>query len=233
MTAHTVHPVEIHVGGPRGVRAFVVTGDRPFLVDTGIPGSVPAILGKLEELGVDPADLALIVITHAHPDHAGSAAELAGTTGAPVLAHHIDAAALAKGASEPVVGRTPQAQAFADALAAGAAAAPGPAYAPVRVTRIVETETALADFGVDARVLPTPGHTPGGLSVVLDTGEIISGDIIGSFEGEPALAGFGTDESAMRESVRRLLALQPQVVHTCHDGSFELARLKAAFPELL
>jgi glyoxylase-like metal-dependent hydrolase (beta-lactamase superfamily II) len=230
MPAQAVFPVDITVGGPRGVRAFVVTGDRPFLIDTGIPGSAPAILAELERLSISPTDIALIVITHAHPDHAGSAAELQAITGAPILAQRTDAAALAVGASEPVVGRTPTARAFAEQIAARMGDAPsGPAYAPVTAGSVVDDAADLSEFGLDARVIHTPGHTDGGLTVILGSDEAIVGDLIGSVEGKPALAGFATDETAMVDSVRRVLALEPSMVHTCHDGSFELAVVLEAF----
>ena len=230
MTAQAVVPVDISVGGPRGVRAFVITGERPFLVDTGIPGSASAILGKLEELSIAPGDIALIVITHAHPDHAGSAAELQAITGAPILAQRLDAPALGAGASEPVVGRTPEAKAFAEQIAARMANAPsGPAYASVDAAVIVDDEADLGEFGVDARVIHTPGHTAGGLTVVLGNGEAITGDLIDRLDGRPALAGFATDADAAVASVARVLALRPAVAHTCHGGSFQLSELTEVF----
>jgi len=230
MPDQTVVPIEFVTGGLRRLNAFVVTGPRPFLVDTGVPGSVPAILGKLEELGIEPTDIALIVVTHTHVDHAGSAAELQSITGAPILAQRHDAAAMAEGASEPAVGRTPAAKGFAEQIAARMATAPaGPAYPPVSATTVVDDAANLSEFGVDARVIHTPGHTAGGLTIVLGNDEAIVGDLIGSSDGNPALAGFATDETAMVDSIRRVLALEPAVVHTCHDGAFDLAMLLDAF----
>ena len=211
------------------LRSFIVTGERPFLVDTGVPGSAPAILAALEALSIDPTDIALIVITHAHPDHAGCAAELQAMTGAPILAQQVDAEALATGASEPVVGRTPTAKVFAEQIAARRSSAPaGPAYTPVTASTVVDGEADLAAFGLDARVIHTPGHTAGGLTVILGNGDALVGDLIGSDAGQPALAGFATDEDAMAASIARVIALEPSMVHTCHDGSFTLAELMAA-----
>lgn len=229
MTAQTVYPVDIVPGGTWGVRAFVVTGETPFIVDTGIHDGAPKILAELQRLSIDPRDIALIVITHAHPDHTGSLAEMITATGAPVLAQSLDAAAMKVGAAEPVVGRTPAAKEFAAARAAEAAERSGPAYPPYAPDYVAAEERDLSDLGIDARVIHTPGHTAGGLSVVLGNGEVIVGDIIGSEDGKPSLARFATDEIAMAESIRRVLALEPSVVHTCHDGSFEFAQLAVAF----
>lgn len=56
------------------------------VVDTGVPGTAPAILAALHELGARPAELRQIVLTHSHFDHMGSAADLVAATGAEVLA---------------------------------------------------------------------------------------------------------------------------------------------------
>ena len=231
MVAQSVIPVDFATGGPRGLRSFIVTGDRPFLVDTGIPGSAPAILAALTEANIEPADIALIVITHAHVDHAGSADELQRATGAPILAHPLDAAALATGSSEPVVGRTPAAQAFAEQIAARRAdAPPGPAFAPVSATETGDDGADLqAAYGIDARVIHTPGHTRGGLTVVLGNGEALVGDLIDRVNDAPSLAGFAVDETAMAASIARVLAFDPPAVHTCHGGSFDRAEMLAAF----
>jgi glyoxylase-like metal-dependent hydrolase (beta-lactamase superfamily II) len=54
-----------------------VPGDEPVLVETGSQSSVPVVLDALSALGVGPDDLAGIVVTHIHLDHAGAAGPLA------------------------------------------------------------------------------------------------------------------------------------------------------------
>lgn len=61
------------------------------LVDTGFPGSEKKLLQALAELGVAPEDIRHILLTHAHPDHIGSAAAIKRLTGAKVYASAIDA----------------------------------------------------------------------------------------------------------------------------------------------
>jgi glyoxylase-like metal-dependent hydrolase (beta-lactamase superfamily II) len=56
---------------------YLIDDDRPALVDTGIGTNYERVLGLLEEVGVDPADLATIAVTHVHLDHAGGAGLLA------------------------------------------------------------------------------------------------------------------------------------------------------------
>lgn len=56
--------------------AFIVKEEGTILVDSGYPGSEDSILGKLAELNIAPEDVRLIVLTHCHPDHTGSASVL-------------------------------------------------------------------------------------------------------------------------------------------------------------
>ena len=65
--------------------------DGYVLIDTGFPKSAAKILKGLEAVGVTPAQVRHIVLTHAHLDHIGSAAALKKATGATVYAHAIDA----------------------------------------------------------------------------------------------------------------------------------------------
>src|SRR5690242_2038144 len=61
------------------------------LVDAGIPGSEHKIARVLHRHGLTFRDIKLIVVTHAHTDHAGSAARLRELSGAPILGHKDDA----------------------------------------------------------------------------------------------------------------------------------------------
>lgn len=67
------------------------------LVDTGFPGTEGLILQAIGQLGRAPADLKHVILTHAHPDHIGSAAAVKRATGATVLIHPADRAIAERG----------------------------------------------------------------------------------------------------------------------------------------
>ncbi|PWU54427.1 MBL fold metallo-hydrolase, partial [Micromonospora globispora] len=67
--------------------AFVDDDGAVTLVDCGLKRAPARIVRGLAAIGKAPADVTRIVLTHAHRDHAGGAAELARRTGAPVAAH--------------------------------------------------------------------------------------------------------------------------------------------------
>ena len=74
------------------VNAFVIKSSTGcIVVDAGIPGSERKIGRVLARHGLTFADIRLIIVTHAHTDHAGSAARLRQLSGAPILAHKDDA----------------------------------------------------------------------------------------------------------------------------------------------
>ncbi|ERH10766.1 MAG: Zn-dependent hydrolase [halophilic archaeon J07HX64] len=56
---------------------YVLAGEQPALVDTGTGHSYEVVLGALADLGIDRSDLAAILLTHVHLDHAGGASPLA------------------------------------------------------------------------------------------------------------------------------------------------------------
>ncbi|MER7210324.1 MBL fold metallo-hydrolase [Streptosporangium sp. NPDC000239] len=67
------------MAGYSGITAgYLILGDRPCLVETGTATSAPVVRDALASLGVGPGDLATIVVTHIHLDHAGGVGDLAG-----------------------------------------------------------------------------------------------------------------------------------------------------------
>jgi glyoxylase-like metal-dependent hydrolase (beta-lactamase superfamily II) len=56
---------------------YLIEGDAPVLVETGSQSSVPALLAHLAKLGLGPDDLAGVVVTHIHLDHAGGVGDVA------------------------------------------------------------------------------------------------------------------------------------------------------------
>jgi len=64
-------------GWTRMTAGYLVEGPAPTLVETGSQSSVPTLLAALSELGVGAADLANVVVTHIHLDHAGGVGDVA------------------------------------------------------------------------------------------------------------------------------------------------------------
>jgi len=73
-----VHQIDTLLGGwDRVTAGYLVEGPAPVLVETGSQSSVPVLLDALAQLGVGPSDLAGVVVTHIHLDHAGGVGDVA------------------------------------------------------------------------------------------------------------------------------------------------------------
>lgn len=73
-----VYEIDTRMAGFSGITAgYLILGDRPCLVETGTSTSAPTVIDALASLGVGPEDLATIVVTHIHLDHAGGVGDLA------------------------------------------------------------------------------------------------------------------------------------------------------------
>jgi glyoxylase-like metal-dependent hydrolase (beta-lactamase superfamily II) len=130
------------------------------LIDTGVPGSMAAILHALRALGKQPRDIRPIILTHAHPDHIGSLAALKKMTAAKVYIHPLDAEIASTGAGfRPM---TP-----APGLVAGIMfqmfVRPVETVEPATVEHQVQTEEILPIAG-GLTAVHVPGHCAGQLA---------------------------------------------------------------------
>ena len=154
------------------INTFALVDDdgQVTLVDTGIKRAPPAIVRGLEAMGKGLGDVTRILLTHAHSDHAGGAAELARRSGAPVAIHELDAEFLAKG-TPPPRDRSSRLARLLDRL-------PGGGFPAVDAgDRLADGQVLPIAGGV--RVIATPGHTPGHVSLLLQSTDVlITGDAL-------------------------------------------------------
>jgi glyoxylase-like metal-dependent hydrolase (beta-lactamase superfamily II) len=75
---HEVYEIDTRMAGYRQITAgYLIRADRPCLVETGTAPSAPVVRDALAGLGVGPSDLATVVVTHIHLDHAGGVGDIA------------------------------------------------------------------------------------------------------------------------------------------------------------
>lgn len=75
---HDVFQIDTRMAGYAGITAgYLIRGDKPCLVETGTAPSAPVVRSALAALGIGPGDLATVVVTHIHLDHAGGAGDIA------------------------------------------------------------------------------------------------------------------------------------------------------------
>lgn len=205
------------IAGLGSGRAYLIAeADALTLVDTGLRGSARAVLAAVAALGHEARDIRRIIITHHHGDHTGALAELAERSGAEVLAHALDA---------PVVrgDRRPPGPAPGGPLRSLLARA-APAFAPARVDRELTGDEVLDGLG-GLRVLHTPGHTAGSISLYSAARRLLfTGDAAMHLLGvRPPLRLFTEDRATARASLERLAALDIDVALFGHGRPIEHA----------
>ena len=208
-----IHPLRL-----RYSNAYVVVGDRPILADTGSRGDAPKIVAGCAAAGVKIRDLALILHTHVHSDHFGNTVDLAAEAGCPVAYHPGDRPLAIRGDNGPLRGVGLRGRILARLLA----------HLPFRA-RAADIDAGdgvrLDEFGIAGSVLHTPGHTPGSISVVLDSGDAIIGDVImGGWAGgairpsKPNFHYFADDLPTAMNSVDCILAATSGRLFVGHGG---------------
>ena len=208
--------------------AYIVRDEGTILVDTGLPGSEGIVLSALREHGVKPCDLRLILITHGHADHAGSAAALKQETGALVAAGHHEVGRLRTGISGKLKATSLAGRIFGVICGRELFSR----YPPVEPDILIDSKYDLLVHGVHGSVIPTPGHTEGSVSVLLESGDAIVGDLISAslLFGSPAVPYFADDLYTWSRSIHSVLERSQGRIYTGHGGPFDVGTIKSHLP---
>jgi glyoxylase-like metal-dependent hydrolase (beta-lactamase superfamily II) len=174
--ADGITAIDTFMGGrARYTAAYLLEATETALVETGPGTSVEPVTEALRSLGVAPDELAHIVLTHIHLDHAGGVGRLAERfPRATVWVHHrgaphlVDPARLVASTAR-VWGETEMRELFG----------PTEAVASDRVRPLSDGDTvALGDR--DLLVLETSGHASHHVAIVDSrTGSVFTGDALG------------------------------------------------------
>ena len=152
----------------------LMEGDGGYLfIDTGLLYERPLLWLWAKLKGIDLQRITHIVITHAHPDHVANAAWLARKSGAKVLVAECEADILTEGRVEIPAGRNGFGR-FASWVGRHIV------RHFMRYRKVCEVERVTGEMKLEeynVTLVPTPGHTVGSMSVVVE-GEAISGDLV-------------------------------------------------------
>jgi glyoxylase-like metal-dependent hydrolase (beta-lactamase superfamily II) len=213
---------------PLGFGTCYLLRDRgTVMIDAGGSDMGGAFAKRLVRLGVAPHDITLVVITHGHFDHAGSANEIRAATGARIAIHGADAALVEEGRLTVPPGTTRWGRWSLRML--------GPLFARFVKLPPFHPDVLLDDDGMDlsghgiaGRVVFTPGHTMGSVSVVLDSGEAFVGDLAMNklpLTARPSLPIYADDIDAVKRSWEKLRGLGARTIYPAHGKSFPIAAL--------
>jgi len=190
----------------RFVHAWVIADDGLTMVDTGLPKRAQVLMRTVQDLRRQPTDVRTIIVTHHHTDHMGNLAAIKNRTGARVIAHAADVPVITGDRPHP----GPRKEGFVNKLLGATMGRVGAAEAvSTTVDQQVEDGEELA-VGNGLRVVHTPGHTPGHISLLMPSRRLLfAGDAVANLMGlreSPAL--FTQDIEQARQSIRKLAELE-------------------------
>lgn len=202
-------------------QCYLIREDGLIAVDAGAPGKGKKLLEWIDRAGIDRCELQLIILSHGHWDHIGSAREIQEATGARIVMHEEDAQWLEESKTPLSPGITSYGRMFKGIMELFMPLVRIPA-AGVDI-KLGDEDYTLYDFGIPGKVVYTPGHTGGSVSVLLDSGEAFVGDLLVNkfpLSLAPRLSIFAQSESHLKESWKYLLERGAQTIYPAHGKPF-------------
>jgi glyoxylase-like metal-dependent hydrolase (beta-lactamase superfamily II) len=215
-----VFQIDTRMAGYQGITAgYLVRSSRPCLVETGTSTSAPVVRAALAALGIEPGDLATVVVTHIHLDHAGGVGDIASMfPSAEVVVHEKGARHLADPSRLMASAR----MVYGDALDVLFGE-----LAPVPADRLrTLDDIGLVDLG-DGRRLESyysPGHARHHVGLLDSlTGDLYVGDAAGVYVPEtgdlrPTTPPPDFDLDVALASISRFASLEPARLLFSHYG---------------
>ena len=242
----TSAPYQLHRIFLGNVSCFLVSREQDaWLVDCGNRGSEKRILEAMAGKGLEPGMLRVLLLTHVHFDHAGSARKLKELTGCRVAVHRNEAERLRRGIT-PIPGgtrwkarvlvflgrsfrrRIMRFPGVEPDLLLGSDDQTGP---EPDLLSGPDPEPGLEGF--PGRLIHVPGHTPGSVAVLLDGGELLAGDTFFGLEGKQHFPPFAEDRRLLLNSWEKLRALPAETIYPAHGHSFPFNRFLAEYETAL
>jgi len=193
-----------------GVNANVYVlknGEQLTVIDTGMPRNAGKILSYVRKLGEQPSSISTILLTHCHIDHVGSAHELKKATNAKVAIHAEDTDFLAGKRA------LPRPKGIAGGLFKAASLFFKFTTFPPDIT-LKE-----GDIVAGLKVMHTPGHTPGSISLIEPKRELIFvGDTLRYSKGKISgpSARFTLDADQTKLSIKKISELEFETMLSGH-----------------
>jgi len=187
---------------PGRSNVFLLSGNGiNILIDTSPGYKWNRLKEKIKELNISNIDM--LILTHTHFDHAANAKKIRDEYGAKVIVNKLESDFLLKGENPIVHGTVMILRSVVKILAP--IILQKQKYEGCRSDILVDQGLDLKEFGLNAQILHTPGHSPGSQSVIVDNEIALTGDaMFGVFPGS-VFPPFAANETDLLESWGKLL----------------------------
>ena len=181
---------------------FIPGSEGGLLVDTDWAGTLPQFFKAIKAAGIETKAITTLLITHYHPDHMGLAGRLQ-QFGVKLLI--VDVQRPFVHASDEIFARDKRLsyRAVDESTATGFSCA--------------ESRAVLKELGIDGEILHTPSHSEDSISLLLDDGSCLVGDL------EPLayLAGY-EENPALKSDWEQIMARHPKRILYAHANEQRL-----------
>jgi len=211
-----IHPIMLGFDN-----CYVIQGEGVIAIDGGAPKKAKAFIKGIKKTLIKPGDIKLIIVTHGHWDHIGSAKDMKEITGAKIAMHKREKDWLEKSLKPLPPGVTLWGKIFVKIMEMFMPLVNIP---PTDVDVVLgDEDLSLAEYGIPGRVIYTPGHSSGSVSVLLETGDAFVGDLAMNkfpLRFSPGLPIFAEDLERVKESWKLLLDQGAETVYPAHGLPF-------------
>lgn len=218
---HKIYDIQLGIN-----HCYLIQGEEIVMMDAGVAKKIRQFKKQLKKLNIEPQDIKLIVVSHAHFDHVGSLADIAECTGAKVAVHKLDRENLESGRSEVPKGISRWGRISIKLLKPFMKEIIVPGVIPDII--IKDDEYSLEPYGIKGKIIHTPGHTMGSLSIILDSGDAFVGCMSHNmfpFTVRPRTPIFAGYPDILNESWKKLMALNPKMIYPGHGKSFPAEKM--------
>lgn len=206
---------------------YIIRGKGTIMVDGGPSKAREKFKKYLNKYSIKPNEIKLLVLTHADFDHSGSAGAIREITGAKIAVHENDRAILEEGRFNFPPGVNTWGKISHAIFVPVLKKIPIP---PQKADIVLnDFDYPLNDFGIDGKIIYTPGHTAGHVSVLLENGDLFAGCLahnIRLFTLGPRLPIYAEDIEQIKKSWKLVIEQGAKMIYPGHGKPFHVERIK-------
>lgn len=199
---------EIHRIKCGNVNCYIIeNGTNGILVDTGKKEFIDKVIGSCRSYNVK-----LIILTHAHFDHAENAAQLSETLGIPIGMNENDRDLILSNTDQSLAAKNILGKIVLSVSLKEFAVRSMPVFKP---DILLHDDDSLSDHGINARIISLPGHTDGSIGVDVDDKHLIVGDALMNMF-YPTVSMLYHNRGDMLESARKISNIGNRTIYFGH-----------------